>query len=226
MSSSSQTRSSAAPRIIKLRDQPRLRHIYFIRGQMAYECPDYFESKTDVWILGDLDGYQYFCDALHSARRTRRNQHLTGVDPHSHSMRVVILPAARAPRVPARLKVIERVVFATVKPEMELVIYGNAAGYQLLAGNLTRMMRECADNPELHTHLDDDGVEPCLVKRSVSLDIRGPLRRWGQGAGECWERMVYSRQATYLPADVEDLTADILPYSEINPAASPFLALE
>jgi len=45
-------------------------------------------------------------------------------------MRAVITPAATKPSKSPRIKILERIVFRTARPQMELVIHGNRAGYR------------------------------------------------------------------------------------------------
>lgn len=202
--------------------RPQRRQLRFIRLSACWACPDYFEETTDVWVFGDIAGYRYFQTCLERAKGARCNVHVQ-VTPRSNSMRVVIVPAAGKPPRQTRLKLIERIVCAGSKPEMELVIYGNARGYDFLASRFEREIGEGVDDPCSHTHVDRDNPE--LVQRSVSLNIRGPLLHWSKNKLGDHVDMAYKRAPTYLPDEAKHWDARSDPYEEIDPDRSSFLRL-
>lgn len=203
--------------------RPRRKQLRFIRLSVCSECPDYFEKTTDVWVFGDVAGYRYFQSCLERAKGARRNIHVQ-VTPRSNSMRVVIVPPADKPTRQARLKLIERIVCAGRKPEMELVIYGNGRGYDFLASCFEREIGEGVDDLWSHTHVDSADRE--LVQRSVSLNIRGPLLHWSKSRLGDHVDMVYKRAPTYLPDEAKHWNARSDPYEEIDPRWSTSLRLK
>ncbi|HEY3245051.1 MAG TPA: hypothetical protein VGM03_17045 [Phycisphaerae bacterium] len=198
-----------------------MKHLYFIRAATAKHCWDIYDANTDVWVFGDVAGYRYMRSCLRRAQGSSRNLRLHKFDPRSHSMRVIVVPAARIPMRAPRLKAIERIVFIESRPEMELVIYGNRAGYDRLSAAFERMIAGGSDGPHDHEHVDDN----LLVPRSVYLNIRGPLSRWSRSRLGSYAQMVYQRQPTHLPPGIEYLTAEVWPYEEINPRRSRALSL-
>ncbi|MCH8073176.1 MAG: hypothetical protein IIA09_14615 [Proteobacteria bacterium] len=139
-----------------------------------------------------------------------------------NSMRVCILPAATKPEKQPRLKFVERVVFLTDSPEMELIIYGNNAGYLELAECYEYACTQYLNDPSDHMHLDDY-MDRRIVRRSVALNIRGPLESWSRGGLKNYGAFVFERQSTYVPDDIEYLTKKLRPYYDPVPGEMPFV---
>jgi hypothetical protein len=129
-----------------------------------------------VWVCGDIEGYEYIIDVLEKAKSATRNTHVK-IDLNSKSMIVVVLPAAKRMPRRARIRLIERCVCWKGRKKMELVIFGTKEGYTKLAGVFREQVKSGIDEPGSHTHVNDED-DSWVIKRSVSLNVRGPLRKW------------------------------------------------
>lgn len=199
-------------------------NLAFIRSTTSFECWDYYEKKTDVWVFGDVEGYDWFQQAILKATNGNNNIHLTLLEEHPTSMRAVLLPAKTDDSRGPRLKFIERLVSSQSSPNMELVIFGNEGGYDYLQNKIAKATREHTNNPSEHIHLDDLS-DRHVVPRSISLNIRGPILAWeAKNLGQ-YSDLVHKTGPDFLP------TAGNYPlqcpeeYVEINAEDSEFLKL-
>ncbi|HVX11599.1 MAG TPA: hypothetical protein VHC22_10495 [Pirellulales bacterium] len=223
-----------------------MEHLYFVRSRTAIADDNYYESKTDVWMFGDKQGFDYFLTCLSLAKTANRAVQLTG----SHPNEIGVLPPISSPRrsgfralraaftlptsMPAvvlpprtglgskpRLKLCERLVYKRRKPAMELIIYGNRAAYTRLA----TIVRSLSQGPGVplrdHRHLDDV-FDTWVVKRSVALNIRAPLSRWSRANLGEYRSALYAANPHRLPNDLSHL--EPRPY-ELPDADSPYLRL-
>jgi hypothetical protein len=175
-----------------------MKTLFFIRGVSTHEGWDYFESHTGVWIFGDVAGYRCFRQSVLKAIGATRNIHLTLLEKNPESMRGVILPAKQGGARKPRLKFIERLVEDKQRPNMELVIYGNPAGYHYLADNIETAINEYVNDTCEHIHLDCF-ADPHVVRPGADLNLRGPLRKWGpNNFGGC-EQGIYAKNPHFLP---------------------------
>jgi hypothetical protein len=199
-------------------------NLAFIRNMVCFDCWDYFECKTDVWLFGDVEGYTFFERQIRLAVFSEKNIHLSLTEKHPTSMRAVLVHASKNDQAPARLKFIERVVCDTRDLNMELVICGNNLGLTYLAEQVARITREYAGNPSEHTHLDD-ADNPHVAARSVSLNIRGPFDRWTRESFGEYTELILKKNEHFLP--VHGCVADETPrpYEEIRPEESDFFIL-
>jgi hypothetical protein len=199
-----------------------MKNLHFIRSITVMEDDDYYESKTDVCVFGDLGGYAYLCDVLREARDGGGAIKLSEIPRRSNSMHVVILPAATHPLRAPRLKLIERIVFARRAPVMELIVYGNRAGYNKLGALVAELADSRAGVPLDHFHVDD-WTDDWVVKRSVALNIRGPLKTWSRHALGSYATAIYERSRHYIPDDIGYLHPR--PYEFPDPRDGTFLSL-
>ena len=199
-------------------------HLAFIRSSTCYDCWDYYECKTDVWVFGDVGGYQYLRQEIFKASKATDNIYLTILDKHSTSMRGVILPAKKIKTQKPRLKFIERFVSDESGTNMELVIYGNLAGYQYLAETIETLIKKYAGNPSEHIHLDDQS-DPYIIARSVSLNLRGPLHKWRKQNMEEYANLVYNKSNYFIPPNLEYRFQEKEEYLAINAKNSEFLKI-
>lgn len=194
--------------------------LHLIRSKVSWEAENIYEEKTDVWVMGDVAGYTSLRVAIAKAMRDKRPVLL----PHqrkSNSMRLCILPAASLPIRAARLKLVERIVFFGRAPEMELIIYGNRAGYKWLSDCLKMACTRLLDDPSEHIHLDD-WHDRRIVRRSVAVNIRGALSKWSRAGLQQYDTIVFDRQPTYLPAGIEYLSKESFPYRPPTAEEEPF----
>lgn len=202
-----------------------MKHLTFIRCSTAFHCWDYYEQKTEVWVLGDVAGFRYFARKLAAATTSRGSVHLDVYDPHFAGMCVLVLPAARTDMRRPRLKLIERFVRYRGQPKMELVIHGNQKGYELIANLLLKLCESTQGSPADHVHLDDHSCK-YLVKRSVSLNIRAPLLNWSRKNLLEYVDLVYPKQPNAsLPADLAHPAQAPKQYERISAEHSDFLTL-
>jgi hypothetical protein len=198
--------------------------LFFIRTAGVFCCWDYYESKTDVLIFGDVAGYRSFSQTILKAKTSKSNLHLSLLDGHPQSMRGVILPAKADKSSRPRLKLIERFVHFKGRPNMELIIFGNQRGYDYLSEMITRLAHSKDSDPSEHVHLDDL-VDSVLVRRSVSLNIRAPLGHWNRrGLGE-YSGLVYGKNLDRLPPGLEYMTKTKERYEAVTEKQSDFLKL-
>ena len=202
-----------------------MKNLFFIRSTTGIHSWEYYELKTEALMFGDVEGYQYFVDCLNAARSSTRNVHLDEIDARSNSMRVVVVPSREVAAGEARLRIIERPVFVNESANMELVICGNSGGYQHLAALVNQAATDTEEDPDNHLHLAD-ATDACLIRRSVSLNIRSPLIEWSKKKLGHWADAVFDRQPDYLPKDINYLFESPEPYQEIGyELASEYLQL-
>ena len=191
-------------------------HLYFIRGIEGVDPTVYYEVKTDVWVFGDVKGFQYFQRSLREAKSAKNNIHLTKINSKSFSMYCTILPPANTNRR-AKLRFIERLAFINKKPNMELIIYGNRLGYDYLIDILQKFIKETEGDIDNHLHLDDEYCQ-VLIKRSVIMTIREPLIKWNKKRiGQYWDKIFVKPYDFFLPNDWDTAYAlnHPTPYEEI-----------
>jgi hypothetical protein len=129
-------------------------------------------------------------------------------------MRAIVLPALRKPAA-SRLRLVERIVFRTDRPQMELVICGNVAGYRRLIATIASLLRKWPD-PMEHVHVED-GQDAWVVKRSVALNIRGALRRWSRAGMSDYAEFVSRPTRHTLPPDIANMEGRLDPYQLPTP---------
>jgi len=202
-----------------------MKNLFLIRSTTGMQSWEYYELKTEALMFGDVEGYKYFVDCLDAARSSTRNIHLDEISAASNSMRVVVVPSSEVAADESRLRIIERPVFVNASANMELVICGNDGGYQHLAALVDQAVSDTNGDPDNHLHLDD-ATDACLIRRSVSLNIRSPLIEWSKEKLGHWADAVLERQPDYLPKDIDYLFKAPEPYQEIgDELASEYLQL-
>ena len=182
----------------------------------------YYEEKTEIWVFGDEHGYCNLARVLRSV--CSRNQTVdisNGI--RSNGMSLLLIPASE-PVARARIKMFERIVFKKTKPQMELVIYGNAKGFCRLAEIFDRLVVTSLDDPVNHEHVND-WFDRWVVKKSVSLNIRGPVRKWSRKSLGDYYETARKPGEYYLPSNIEYLDRESLPYVVPVPGKSHHLSL-
>jgi hypothetical protein len=154
-------------------------NLYLIRNTTGIECEYYYTEKTDVWFLGDVQGYKILLHRLRSAITAKRNLHLWSLAKHECNMLLSILPPIIRKNKRPQMKFWERLVFYESKPWMELVISGNHSGYERFISELELFLKDSADDTSSHEHFDDQTSQRSWIKtRSISLNLRGPVKKW------------------------------------------------
>jgi hypothetical protein len=154
-------------------------NLFLIREATGIECEYYYDQKTDVWFLGDVQGYKIFLNRLRSAITAKRNLHLWSLAKYECNMLLSILPPIVNKNKRPQMRFWERLVFYKGKPWMELVISGNLLGYKHFISKVELFLKNPADDTSSHNHFDDQTEQRNWIKtRSVSLNLRGPVKKW------------------------------------------------
>ncbi|PCJ51356.1 MAG: hypothetical protein COA79_26495 [Planctomycetota bacterium] len=194
--------------------------VYFIRGVVTHDSDCEYWKNTDIWVFGDIKGYEYLISKLNDAK----NQNVTiNIQKNCDlSMQCLILSASDKPEKRARVKLVERKIFKNEEPEMELIIYGNIKGYNKLIEELEHSIKNYVNKPDEHSHIEE-GWSDYVVKRSVSLNIRGPLQTWNVEELDCYKEYLIERQPTYLPDDCSYMTKKLWKYELPVIGEPPFI---
>lgn len=198
-------------------------NLVFIRSTTIFDCWDYFDKKTDVLVFGDYDGYKSLrTNVLHAIKSTK-NIHLSLLEKFPYSMRCVILPPLKKNGAKPGLRFIER-YFPGGTPTMELVVFGNTAGYRHLANQISRLLKKDFGGPSEHFHLDDV-IDSVVVPRSGALNLRGPVSKWSSKSLKEYADLVFKKNEDFLPAELHYKLKEADEYQEITPEESEFLKL-
>jgi hypothetical protein len=198
--------------------------LIFIRNSCTYDCWDYYDKKTEVWVFGDLDGYNLFRQDILLAVTKTTNTHIPFLDRNPISMRGIILPAQVKYRQFARIKLIERFVTYDGNPSMELVIAGNEKGYHYLAEKLAFLINSENGNVEEYIKFDDL-TDPAVVKRSVALNVRAPLKKWSvKKLGE-YAVLLKKKSEYFIPLELQYRLNISQAYVDINTNESPVVRI-
>lgn len=177
----------------------RSQNLYFIRGVEWSVAETCFDTWTDVWVFGDVPGYQYTRSMILTAKDAKKAIKLEAIPHDSHSMRVVILPASPRPTARPRVKLLERLIRDRDRLNMELIIHGNRPGYDRLAAVFQYVIDHPGD-PSDHQHVDDAPLPGrWVIPRSISLNLRHPLAIWNVESLGTYKNYVTERQDTFLP---------------------------
>jgi hypothetical protein len=187
------------PNYLQIETPMTSQNLHFIRGTATFDPQTCFETWTDVWVFGDVRGYEYTRSMILNGKGTKKAIRLDQISRASHSMRVTILPAERHSSNRSRVKLVERLIWDRDRLNMELVIYGNPAGYDRLAAVFQQAVEECGD-PSSHWHVDDSPARGrWVLPRSVSLNVHRPLSNWNLESLGTFKTIVTDRQEAFLP---------------------------
>ena len=154
-------------------------NLFLIRNATGIECDYYHSEKTDVWFLGDVQGYKLFLNRLRSSITAKHNLHLWSLAKRECNMLLSILPPITTKSKRPQMRFWERFVYAKSKPWMELVICGNLPGYEHFISEVELFVEHPADDTSSHSHFDEQNRHQSWIKaRSVSLNLRGPVKQW------------------------------------------------
>lgn len=195
--------------------------IKFIRLYMALDTEWEYEEKTDVWVFGDVKGYRYFQSKIHEAVNSTSNTHLEIIEKCGNSMQCVILPALDKPAKRPRIKFLERKIFKHDMPEMELIILGNSAGLEKLISEFDNIIEKGVDDLKDHYHFDDND-DKWIAKRSIALNVRGPLSAWDASNFQGYDSLILNKQESYMAVDWEKMTKELWEYKEPVSGEFPF----
>jgi hypothetical protein len=152
---------------------------FVVRNSCGIDSEIYYEEKTDVWFLGDVQGYESFLKCLSSAVGSKRNVHLWSLAKNECNMLLCVLPPVAIKNTRPIVRFWERFVWHKGKPWMELVISGNKSGYHKLILRVKRFLGNTSCDTSGHDHFDDQTWDRKWIRaRSVSINMRGPLKKW------------------------------------------------
>jgi hypothetical protein len=197
-------------------------NLALLRSRTTLIADDYYEEKTEVWILGDKKGYTEFSSILKAL--PIGGQSLAVSYRKRFGMMLILIPAVATSCKAQKLRIIERIVFKSRKPQMELIICGNTKGFRQLAEIIDTLIINSLDKPEDHIHIDD-WFDQWVVKRSIALNIRGPVTKWTQDALGEYDSMITSGGNHPLPENIKYLSKKSMPYKIPTYGESPLLTL-
>ncbi len=190
----------------------------FFRSIASVQTPEHYESTTEFLIFSDSGGMRLFLHALKRAQDTTKTIHLPVTGFGTQSAAAIIIPAAKFPRRPA-LRMIERPIVIENIASMELVFYGNKLGYQQLSARIEQFLETSSGNIDDHLHISDG--DKFVVKRSVSLSIRGPVKRWTKSNLEGWHALLNQKNPDQLPATISPHAITDGKYIPLRPKRKP-----
>jgi len=197
-------------------------NLALLRSRTSWACDDFYEEKTEVCVFGDEEGYRSLAGILRCVGD--RYDAISVSYNAGHWGMALLLIHAPEPPVRAKVKICERITLKDRKPGMELVIYGNVKGFTRLAKMVDNLVITALNNPAEHCHVDD-WHDRWVVKRSVSLNIRGPVSNWDKQHLGDYYALTRECGKHYLPHDIEHLFQSDLPYRVPVPGESPGLSL-
>ena len=191
--------------------QPDEPWLEFLRSKSTVATPQCYDEMTDVWVVGNSQGFQAFARALRRAETSAITTVFQLSDVSPHGMRVVVIPAERRP-ARARVRLWERVVSVKRQMKMELVVYGNMQGYRRLTNIVERVSNLRVDFDHEHVDWDDDWV----VQRSISLNLRAPFRSREELVDQLG-MADRNQNPNFLPPALEYMQSSNEPYETITP---------
>ena len=90
---------------------------------------------------------------------------------------------------------------------------------------MEKVKKKFVGQPSEHIHLDDTS-DAHVVPRSVSLNLRGPMRKWEREHFEEYGDLILKKGEDFLPAAIGYRVGDQEEYQEISASESDFLSLE
>lgn len=176
--------------------QNNMNNIFFIRAKTIIDSPIECESLTDVWLFGDIDGYNYLIKCL--TQQIKNNKPVRVLPKNKVSMSVLILSATTIPKKSPRLIIKERLIRLNSENRMEMILFGNMKGYEYLIGIIKIMIKNSSNDLSNHIHIDYQ--DKALIQRSISLNIREPLSKWKPNILGVYKKMIYKRDEDFLPS--------------------------
>ena len=148
-------------------------NLSFVRHKTVGQGDGIYISGTEVWVYGDVEGYNYWikllADAAGGAPAFRIDPKVLGL----YSMSLVLQQRIR--HRDAILDLSER-LFHRPDPIMELVINATTSGYRKLLDEVQAFTKKGNDDPEDHIHVGDH--VSWLTGNSICLNVRGPMKVW------------------------------------------------
>lgn len=172
-----------------------MNNIFFIRGKTIIDSPIEYESLTDIWLFGDIDGYNYLIKCL--TQQIKNNKPVRMLPKNKVSMSVLILSATTIPKKSPRLIIKERLIRLNSENRMEMILFGNMKGYKYLISRIKIMIKNSSNDLSNHIHIDYH--DKALIQRSISLNIREPLSEWKPNLLGVYKKMIYQRDEDFLP---------------------------
>ncbi|HPF38555.1 MAG TPA: hypothetical protein P5081_18925 [Phycisphaerae bacterium] len=175
-------------------------HLQFIRLTTEWDQPEIYRLMTDVWVVGDVEGYAHFRDTLagmvESSAPVAMNE-LYGLE---HGMIVLLMPPPSNVS-DAKIRVIERARYVNSEDKMQLVIRASRTGYRFLADLVQRAIDEGRDNLDWHAQIDGLSMAGVYVDQpgAVAINVRGPLGVFSRERAEQYDAVVFDRHPHSMP---------------------------
>ena len=140
-------------------------------------------EQAVVSVFGDVAGYEAWCQLLERAKKAKKPEVLQVSKKHE-TMQCVVTPAQKTKEDAPFLHIPERLVFRKKRPTMELVVAGNAKGYDYLINFLKKSIEKGEDHLGFFSYQPLGGGR-IFWKRfsylSVIPIIHPPLKKWDNG---------------------------------------------
>ncbi|MCB9855786.1 MAG: hypothetical protein H6818_08865 [Phycisphaerales bacterium] len=188
-------------------------HLQFIRLTTEWDQPEIYRLMTDVWVVGDMEGYGRFRDALINmveAKAAKTLNELYGLD---HGMYVLLMPPPADLSEP-KIRVIERARFVDEEDKMQMVVRASRAGYRQLADLVQRAMDEGKDDINWHERVNGVSMPGVYVDRpgAVAINLRGPLSVFSRERAEGYDAIVFDRHPHSMPNYVGRYEGEAIDY--------------
>lgn len=188
-------------------------HLQFIRLTTEWDQPEIYRLMTDVWVVGDVEGYAHFRNTLAGMVEASKPVALNELYGLDHGMIVLLMPPP-ANVSEAKIRVIERARFVNSEDKMQLVVRASRAGYRLLADLVQRAIDEGRDNMLWHEHVDGVSMEGVYLDRpgAVAINLRGPLSVFSREFAEQYDTIVFDRHPHSMPGYVSRYDDEAVDY--------------
>lgn len=188
-------------------------HLQFIRLTTELDQPEIYRLMTDVWVVGDVEGYAHFCDILAGMVEASKPVALNDLYGLDHGMIVLLMPPPANVSEP-KIRVIERARYVDSEDRMQLVVRASRAGYRVLADLVQRAIDEGRDNLDWHEHIDGASMEGVYLDRpgAVAINLRGPLGVFSRERAEEYDAIVFDRHPHSMPGYVSRYDDEAVDY--------------
>lgn len=172
--------------------------LHFIRHLAVHDSSVIYHQYTDVWLVGDVLGFERFETQLRSQADSITALALHDQSVITHGMAALFLPPPLG-IAEARIRIIERVRSLDGNRVMQLVVRATSSGYLALADIVRKALVQGRDVPDWHDHLDFGF--PCYREGfgGVALRVCGPLTEFNRDNAEPYQSIIFDRQPRSSP---------------------------
>lgn len=192
--------------------------IGFYRTTGGQHCVDYFESRTEVLVIGDISGFRVFLQTLRTASSEGKAMRMQSSHLSPFSMDVSISAPLEGLSSFGVVRVIERPIYeiGSERPNMEMVILGDSKGYALFELELAKIANKVGGDIYDHIHIDD-GPFSILMPRSLMLNVRSPLRCFNEKELGDYAHLLRGPSPNYFPREIRYMVQEREPYESVSP---------